>query len=60
MERNEVQSERTPDQWKDYGDCAICRRKPYCHKVCRAHKNFQRLWARVLIEKLRGRLPNAT
>lgn len=26
------------DQWRQGGDCRLCRRQPYCKKVCKAHK----------------------
>ena len=28
------------DQWKQGGDCSICRRKKYCRKACTKHKQW--------------------
>ena len=39
----------TSDQWKDIGNCKLCRRNGYCRKQCTANK---RLCAE-LIRKLR-------
>ena len=39
-----------PDQWKHYGRCEVCRRKPYCKKQCTANRN---LAAAALKEYLR-------
>ena len=49
---NNVENKRTNEQWKDYGDCMICRRKPYCKTVCRAHKRFMFLWRQVFARKM--------
>lgn len=51
MESNNQQTERTPDQWKDYGHCAVCRRKDYCGTPCKAHKRFMYLWHKVMAGK---------
>ena len=37
------------DQWRDIGNCNVCRRRPYCRKQCSANK---KLMAEV-IRKLR-------
>lgn len=29
------------DQWKQGGDCNLCRRAPYCHNKCKAHQEKQ-------------------
>jgi hypothetical protein len=38
-------SQNNTDQWKSDGDCKLCRRNPYCTKVCRASRNrlFQKM-----------------
>lgn len=40
---------QTADQWKDIGNCKICRRNGYCRKQCSANKRL----CRELIRKLR-------
>lgn len=27
------------EQWKESGDCSICRRRDYCKTQCKAHKD---------------------
>lgn len=51
----EQEEKRTPDQWKDYGDCSICRRKSYCKKTCSKRKKFKQIWAQLLRRQLMGK-----
>lgn len=32
------------EQWKRGGDCRLCRRQPYCKKVCKAHQRRTDNW----------------
>lgn len=40
------------EAWKDTGKCSECRRKPYCHKQCRANREaLKRLATGLIMEK---------
>lgn len=41
------------DQWKANGDCAMCRRKSYCHTPCTAAKKRARRIGQALGRKIR-------
>ena len=30
------------EQWKEGGDCSVCRRESYCKKTCSLHKKWIR------------------
>ena len=49
-----------PDQWKQGGDCSVCRRANYCRKRCREHKAFmQRAIRQVFAASKAGKIMNA-
>jgi hypothetical protein len=51
---------QTSDQWKQGGDCSICRRKEYCRKACRQHHLwYQRAIAQIMAKSKAGRMLSA-
>lgn len=43
------------EQWKSGGDCKLCRRKKYCGKVCKQHREAIRRMVRdVILEHTGG------
>lgn len=43
------------EQWINGGDCNLCRRKKYCSKVCKQHREATRRMVRdVIIEQTGG------
>ena len=50
----------TSDQWKQGGDCSICRRAKYCRTTCKQHKLWmQRAMAQIFAKTKAGRMMSA-
>jgi len=48
------------DQWKQGGDCSICRRKNYCRKDCKQHELWmKRAMAQIFAKSKAGRMLSA-
>lgn len=53
-ENVDVAKEDLTDQWKDKGDCRVCRRKNYCKEACTAHTAHWNSVAREYINNNTG------
>lgn len=57
---NELERYKHPDQWKHYGRCDVCRRKPYCHTQCTANRKLAAVALREYLRKTQlGRMKAA-
>ncbi len=49
-----------PDQWKHYGRCDVCRRRPYCRTQCTANRELASVAVREYLRKTKfGRMKEA-